>query len=508
MVAGAGFSIGRAALRLALFSFGLSLCASQSDDSARESHLAKELMAAGKYQQAIPIYRKLVQEAPGNTGLLLDLALAEHMAGNEREAIPHFEAVLKIQPNLLPALVSLGAARIAVNDPLGAIAPLQKAVAADPNNVDTRGLLAGALLAAGRADQAAEQYRRLSSQTPDDPRAWYGLGNAYQALSRSAFDRLQKLDPTSPYVAALVADTRVQRRQYRSAFFFYREALKQLPDLHGVHAAVAEVYRKTGHPDWAAAEDSAEAALAPPDCARHAPECQFLAGKDVPLTMLPKTPPASAEALFWQAKAANELALQSFFRLGQLPNSVELHRLKAEIARDQGQYVDSVREWRAALELSPRNPRLEHELVVSLFMAGDYQNALDGASVLLKSDPRSAELNFLAGDSLLRLERPEEAVPFLKTSLQLDPAMLAAHASLGLALSRSDKNAEAIPHLEKALELDDDGSLHYQLARAYQSAGDSAKARTAMAQYQEILKKNQEQKEEVAREAQIGPPHR
>jgi hypothetical protein len=27
-----------------------------------------------------------------------------------------------------------------------------------------------------------------------------------------------------------------------------------------------------------------------------------------------------------------------------------------------------------------------------------------------------------------------------------------------------------------------------------------------MAQYQDIVKKNQEQKEEVAREAQIGPP--
>ena len=73
-------------------------------------------------------------------------------------------------------------------------------------------------------------------------------------------------------------------------------------------------------------------------------------------------------------------------------------------------------------------------------------------------------------------------------------------------MSRLGKNAEAVPHLEKSLELDEDGSLHYQLARAYQAAGDREKARAAMAQYQEILKKNQQYKEETAREAQIGPP--
>ena len=41
--------------------------------------------AAGKYEQAIPIYQKLVQALPGNTGLVFNLALAERMAGRGRE---------------------------------------------------------------------------------------------------------------------------------------------------------------------------------------------------------------------------------------------------------------------------------------------------------------------------------------------------------------------------------------------------------------------------------------
>jgi tetratricopeptide (TPR) repeat protein len=497
--------VGRAALRLALFYLGTTLWG-QSDELAREAQHAKELMASGQFEQAIPIYQRIVKSMPGNTGVLLNLALAEHMAGHEREAVPHLEAVLKAQPNHTPALAALAQARLALNEPNLAIAPLEKVLAAEPKNREARGMLAAALLDGGRFDEAAARYREVANADPNDARAWYGLGMSYQGLAISAFDKLQKNDPTSPYVSALVADTRVQKRQYRSAFFFYSEALKQLPNLHGIHAALAEVYRKTGHPDWAAAEDAKEAALPAADCKAHPAECEFVAGHDAQLTKLPRSAAPSPELLYWQAKAANELALQTFVRLGQLPPSVEMHQVKAEIARAQGQHLESVQEWRAALELSPGNPRIERELAVSLFMASDYRAALDAATKLLKADPRSAEMNFVAGDSLLRLEQPEKAVPYLKAALAADPKLAAADASLGLSLSRLGKNAEAVPHLERALELDDDGSLHFQLANAYRASGNAEKARATMAKYQEIVKRNEEQKAEVAKEAQIGPP--
>jgi tetratricopeptide (TPR) repeat protein len=472
MVTGATLRIGRAALRLALFCFLAAGVRAQSEEQANESRRANQLMAAGKYEQAIPIYQKLVQALPGNAGLIMNLALAERMAGRDREAIPHFEMVLKAQPK----------------------------------NRQAREMLAAAYMDVKRFEQAATQLRELTAMFPEDPHAWFGLGMSYQGVADAALERLQKADATSPYVAALVADTRVKRRQYRSAFFFYSEALKALPNLHGVHTARAEVYRKTGHPDWAAQEDAKEAALPELDCKAHSAECEFVAGHDLQLMSLPRGAAPTAEALYWQAKAANELALQAFFRLGQLPESVELHQLKADIARGQGQHLEAVKEWRAALALQPGSVPIQRELAISLFMAGDYASALEAAKKLLKSQPDSAEMNFMAGDSLLRAEQPEEAIPFLRAAQAADPKMLAADASLGLALSRIGKHAEAIPHLRKALELDDDGSLHFQLANAYRAAGDAEKARVVMAQYQEILKRNQEQKEEVAREAQIGPP--
>jgi len=486
-----------------LLFFILALAYAQSPDLVRKSEEAQQLMAAGKFDAAIPIYQQLVKALPQETGLLLNLALAQHMAGHEAAAIPNFQTVLKVQPNSLAALQSLGAAYLAMGQSKQAVAPLQRALAAESANNDVRAMLAAACLDSGRFEDAADHYRKLSNAAPDDPRLWYGLGQSYQSLASAALDRLRQLDAKSPYLAVLVAGTRMQRHQYRSAYLFYSDALQQLPALHGIHTDLAEIYRKTGHPDWAATEDAKERALAPADCKLHPAECQFVAGKDVDLLKVPK---ASSEALFWQAKAAGELAYQAFFRLGQLPPSVELHRLRAEMARNQNQPLESVKEIRAAIVLAPRDPGLQEELVAALFAAGDYRAALDQATATMKDAGTSAELNFIAGDSLVRLEEPEKAIPYLRAALTAEPKLLPAEASLGRALSRTGQTAAAIPHLEKAIDLDDDGSLHYQLARAYQSTGATQKAQAAMAAYQALQKKSQDLKDEIAREAQIEPP--
>src|SRR5579862_5402856 len=101
----------------ALFFLYLAVVAAQSERLAEKSEQARQLMGAGNFEAAIPIYRELVKAMPRDTGLLLDLALAQHMSGHEAESIPNFEAVLKVQPGAVPALLSLGAARLALGQP-------------------------------------------------------------------------------------------------------------------------------------------------------------------------------------------------------------------------------------------------------------------------------------------------------------------------------------------------------------------------------------------------------
>ena len=456
-----------------LFFFSI-LALAQTDDLALKSRRAKELMSAGRFADAVPLYEELVRAVPDNPGLILNLALAEHMAGQHRKSIPHFEAVLKADPRNVPARLSLGAAHLELGEPALAVPPLQSVVAADPANTDARGLLAQSLLSAGRPKEAAAHFHKLTELTPTDPKAWYGLGKSYESISTAAFDQLRKTAPESCWTLALLADSRVPRRQYRSAFFLYRQALERNPAMAGVHKSIAEVYRKTGHADWADAELALEPAK-----------------------------PAAINPLYRDSKDSNQLALEAFSHLAALPESVEYHQIRAETMSAQGQHLDAVKEWRAALALQPGNPNLEREAAIELYLGADYRTA---APLLLQFRPLTPDLNFMAGDALLHLEEPEKAVPYLESALRSDPKMVGAHASLGLAYARLGQSAKAAPHLEAAARMDEDGSLNYQLSRAYQAIGQPERAKQALERYQEILKKVQDQKDELSKEAQITAP--
>lgn len=462
-------------------------------------------MAEGHFEEAIPICKQLVKAMPHNPGLILNLGMAEEMAGHPNDAVTPFEEVLKIEPKNTRALISLATVQLQLNRPQLALPLLKTLLKLEPTNRDARGTLAETYMSLEQFDDAAAEYKKLTAEKPDDARSWYGLVKAYEALETGTFDRISQDAPESPYVAALIGYSRLDRQQYPSAFFFFRQAEEKLPKLRGLHAALSKVYQETGHADWAATEEKQEEGLPSPNCTANPAECYFVQNRYLESAKAAATD-SKPPSLYWATKAYHQLGLEAFSRFASQPESVELHALNAEILHNHKQDHEAANEWRAALRLAPGNRRLEGELATSLFLARDYKSAMELIGKLLPSAPGSPDLNFMQGESLLRSELPEQAVPYLETALRGDADMLPAHASLGLALSKLDRGADAIPHLEKALGLDDDGSLHYTLARAYQQSGNAGRARELMEQYQAIQKKTQEEKSDVAKDVSIAPP--
>src|SRR5437899_11745586 len=115
----------------------------------------------------------------------------------------------------------------------------------------------------------------------------------------------------------------------------------------------------------------------------------------------------------------------------------------------------------------PAYSNARHGFATSLYLSCNYPNVLGELQQFLKAEPESANLNFFVGDALLQTEQLEPSVPYLEKAVKLEPKLLPAHASLGLCYGRLGESQKAIPHLKAALELDRDGSLHYQIARAY-----------------------------------------
>ncbi len=477
----------------------------QSDDLALKSERAKAFMAQGKFVEAIPLYRELNEVVPNNPGLLLNLGMALHMAGEERKAVPQLEAAVKLDPELAPAWLFLGAARLQLGKTLAAVEAFKVVLRLQPDHPDALEMLGAALLSIGRAGEAAEQYRKLADLYPGSSKAWYGLGQCYESLSARAFDELQRAAPESAYWLALVAEARLRKQQFSSAYFLYRRALEKMPSMHGLHGAVAEIYRQTGHLDWANTEEDKERRLPQPDCHARSLQCDFRARR---YTILVASAQGSntVEAYYWRSRAYNELALQTFTRLGPLPPSAEQHELKAQIYSGQKRYSEASGEWREALKLSPGDPLIQKQLAISLKFSQDYRGALSVFQDLLRRQVGSAELNFLTGDTLLDLQRAEEAIPLLKRAVLHDPKLLSAHKSLARAYLAAGESSEAVPHLKLALPTDADGSLHYQLAKAYQETGRADLSKPLLEEYEKLRAATAADKEAAQKEVEITAP--
>jgi tetratricopeptide (TPR) repeat protein len=479
----------------------------QSEDQTAKVHRGKELMAAGRFEEAIPLYRDLVKALPNNPGPMMNLGLALHMAGHEREAVSQFQSVLKLDPNHLPARLFLGAAYLGLRAPDRAIEPLKTVVRAQPDNKEARLFLGQALSSLERHQEAAEQYEKLSKLDPQNPKVWNGLGLCYESLTSRSFEELEKVAPESAYWLALVAEALAKDDKNNRAFFFYRQALAKMPDMRGIHATLAAIYRREGHSDWAATEEERERKLPPLNCSGSSEEleCVFWEKRYNEVVALSKEA-KTADALFWRTRACSELAQQAFDRLAQLPASAEAHELMAKVYFGQRRFGLSTKEWQEALKLSPGNPYYRQGLAISLSASSDYEPARQIMADLIKELPDSPELNYWLGFTMLGLDKPEAAIPLLEKGVQGDPSVLPAHKDLARAYLRVGEVDKAIPHLKIALPIDEDGGLYYLLATAYRKNGQKELEKEMLAKFQEIQASTAAEKKKFDEQIQITPP--
>jgi predicted Zn-dependent protease len=479
--------------------------APQADELAAKAQQGKEAMAAGRFDEAAVLYGAIVRALPNEPGMRLNLGMALSMAGRPKEAVPHLQAALKLQPDLLPAFLFLGAAYADLGQPARAVESLQKFVAAQPDHREARQMLADALLTLERWEPAARHYRALTQQAPDDPKAWYGLERSYEGLSRRAFETLQETAPGSPYLSLLVAEAMVARERDKSAFPLYREAIAKKTRPAEAHEALARIYERAGHADWAAVEREKAKAVPPPDCRTPTLECEFQAGRYAKVLEMAR-PLGTAASRYWTSRAADALAREAFDRLTALPPSPEAALVRVEVFRAQRRYAQSKEELQKAAAAWPEDRRIRREQANLHFIAHEYAEARPLLEELLKQEPDSAELNLLLGDSWLESREVAKAIPPLEKAVEADPKLLRARAALGRAYVEDGQAARGVPHLEAALLTDEDGSLHLQLARAYRETGRPDEAARTLAAFQELRKANEARLESDKEEFAITPP--
>ena len=430
---------------------------------------ARQLVADGRLDEAAAIYEILLKSKPGDPALMLNIAVVEFKAKRYDRVIERCRKIVDVTPSIPAAYLFLGASYFELGQPAAAVDPLLKVIQAQPNDRNARLMLAESLLLLERYREAAEHFQIASNALPDNPRVWYGLERSFQGLGEQAKAALERSASGSPYLGALLGDIFLKKQQYGLAFHHLRKALAGGLRIPGLHKSLAEIYRATGHPEWALQEEQAEANLGLIDVR----DAALSAGED-------------PESLYWKALASNELASQALDRLAALPPSSELHEVRARMLDSRARYLDAAKEWRQALELAPKNPVLEKGLMMSLFNARDLVATLPLLEALLAREPGSAEPALLMGTIQLQLEQPGKAVPYLETALKHQPDSAAAHGALGEVYLKMGQSAKAIPQLQASLANDPDGARHFQLARAHQAVGNREESAKVLAEYRRL----------------------
>jgi tetratricopeptide (TPR) repeat protein len=416
---------------------------------------ARQAMTNSQFDEAARLYRLLIAQLPNVGGLRLNLGLALFQSGQHRPAAAEFQAALKLDPALAPAVMMLGLCHAKLGEPLLALPLLERAHQADPANAVVLLELADAHFATGRFASAAKHFGRLTELQPANPTAWRGLGLSLTEHSQALF---AKLPPESPEALTLLARARLAANEPKAAFRLLQQALGRNSTFGPAHASLGDLYQQAGHPDWAAAARS-----------KASPGAGAFAG----------------------VEAASGAALAAFARLATLGPSPELYETEAEAARARGAHTEAVEAFHKAIALKP-SPNLERGLARALFQSRNYTEALP----LL----RKWKMNYELGESLLETGEPAQAIPCL-----LPLRTPAAQAALGRAYLAAGQPAKAIAPLRAALSIDADGSLHFQLARALQRSGAAAQAKEMDAISQQI-RQSKAASQQAAEAIQITPP--
>jgi tetratricopeptide (TPR) repeat protein len=196
---------------------------------ARRAFLkARGAVAEGRYREALDLYRKVIEELPGDAvvryeyaQLLRDLNVTEEAIKQAREAV-RLDPSLPEGHRLLGALEFAGAGKDSAKLDQ-AIEQLREARRLTPGDTATAATLARALLARGRASEAA----RLLDEIPET--------------------RLQ------PSLMRLAAEARAKSGRARDAEALYRRLLEGDPGDRDITAALIDLYEEEDRLDDALA---------------------------------------------------------------------------------------------------------------------------------------------------------------------------------------------------------------------------------------------------------------
>lgn len=183
-------------------------------DTAASFETATKLFHSDHSREAIPLFEDIVRQNPGHALAQARLGGAYCQVARFKDALPHLQRAIALDATDYQSRSNLGLVYEKLGKPELGIEPARQAVKLQPTNPVVITNLGWLLLQAKRGSEAADVYERAARLNPEDANTHYFLGLSYLAagkphMARSEEVNLRRLDASlSEQLAAEIAKTK------------------------------------------------------------------------------------------------------------------------------------------------------------------------------------------------------------------------------------------------------------------------------------------------------------
>ncbi len=219
---------------------------------------ALELHRAGRWVQAEPIYRRLLDIDPRQPEVLHLLGILINQMGQPDAGVALLRQAVELAPERAEFHNSLANALRAQGDLRAAAAAYEKALAVEPRSAEVFTNLGALLEQTGNLEDATLCYLRALEINPAYPDAHYTLGNLLKRVGNFAEavrHYEQAIDPPSEYTPEALNNLGTALRRLRQptlAIERFRQAVQLRPSYFEAHLNLADALEEAGRLEEAA----------------------------------------------------------------------------------------------------------------------------------------------------------------------------------------------------------------------------------------------------------------
>ena len=371
---------------------------------------ALEYQRAGRYREAIELYRRVIQLAPNAAAAYFNMGLSYAALNQLQDALAAFRQTTYLDPKHYQAYWAMGSVYVAMKQYAEAVGAYESSLGINPNFVAARLGLGDARLGLRQYREALGEYSRARDLEPGNGLAYRGVGLAYYNL-----------------------------KQFADALASFQRAAQITPNDPDVYDQLGVVYNELGRPDDAVSASRRAIGLRPNDAST--------AGSYVSLSW------------YYSFSDRYQDSLDAARRAASLdPRQQMAYTNMCRALNDLGQYGDALAACQRALELKPGDGETLYYQGISYGKLGQKQRALEdyrqSAAAFEREGSEQTDYYYLRGNVYRQIGRDADAVNAYRAAISLRPNFAQARLNLGLTYATAGNRRAAMEEYNQLRQID------------------------------------------------------